>query len=267
MAEVAPLMSVKDPLGVFPIDHCHVRIELLEEAIAEHALETGDAETPVAHFVEWLAEWGREIRRRQRGLMLLTAHRAKGLEFDHVVVLDGGWDHVGRGEDPDAPRRLYYVAMTRARHTLTMARFPNAYPFLDGLTDAASVLGRSESLMDPPLLPELSRRYRRMSLSDVVLSFAGYRSPSHPVHCAIATLSPGDPLQVRCESGRWELLDQGGVVVGRLASGVEGLDGMRCSFGRVLAVVRWGREYSEPEYVDRLKCDSWEVFEPDALDH
>ena len=39
-------------------------------------------------------EWGREIRRRQRGLLLLTAHRAKGLEFDHVVVLDGGWDKV-----------------------------------------------------------------------------------------------------------------------------------------------------------------------------
>ena len=34
---------------------------------------------------------GREVRRRQRGLLLLTAHSAKGLEFDHVVVLDGGW--------------------------------------------------------------------------------------------------------------------------------------------------------------------------------
>ena len=38
-------------------------------------------------FIEWLAEWGRDLRRRQRGLLLLTAHRAKGLEFDHVVVL------------------------------------------------------------------------------------------------------------------------------------------------------------------------------------
>jgi len=44
--------------------------------------------------------------------MLLTAHRAKGLEFNHVAVLDGGWDRVGQDEDRDAPRRLYYVAMT-----------------------------------------------------------------------------------------------------------------------------------------------------------
>ena len=52
---------------------------------------------PVEAFVEWLAEWGREARRRQRGLLLLTAHRAKGLEFDHVVVLDGGWGRIAEG--------------------------------------------------------------------------------------------------------------------------------------------------------------------------
>ena len=98
-------------------------IELLHEAVDEHALETGGgAEVPVDHFVEWLAEWGWKVRRRQRGLLLLTAHSAKGLEFDHVAVLDGGWDRVGEGEDPDAPRRLYYVAMTRARQTLALAR-------------------------------------------------------------------------------------------------------------------------------------------------
>ncbi|MCE2434964.1 MAG: RecQ family ATP-dependent DNA helicase, partial [Candidatus Latescibacteria bacterium] len=78
-------------------------IELLREALDEHALETGGAEVPVDHFIEWLAEWGRDIRRRQRGLLLLTAHRAKGLEFDHIAVLDGGWDKVDRSEDPDAP--------------------------------------------------------------------------------------------------------------------------------------------------------------------
>ena len=64
-------------------------IELLREGIDENVLETGGDETPVDnHFVEWLAEWGREVHRKQRGLLLLTAHRAKGLEFDHVVVLD-----------------------------------------------------------------------------------------------------------------------------------------------------------------------------------
>ena len=73
------------------------------------------------------------MRRRQRGLLLLTAHRAKGLEFDHVIVLDGGWDRPGDGEDADAPRRLYYVAMTRARQTLALARFPGSHPLQECL--------------------------------------------------------------------------------------------------------------------------------------
>ena len=119
--------------------------ELLQEATGEYALETGGAETSVEHFIEWLAEWSREVRRRQRGLLLTTAHGAKGLEFDHVIVLDGGWDQVGRDEDADAPRRLYYVAMTRARKTLTLARLPGPSPFHDTLLGSPSVMRRGEA--------------------------------------------------------------------------------------------------------------------------
>ena len=117
-------------------------IELFREGINENVLETGGAETPVDYFVEWLAEWGREVHRKQRGLLLLPTHRAKGLELDHVVVLDGGWNRVGQAEEIDAPRRLYYVAMTRANQTLTLARLPGTNPFLDALRDVPAVLQR-----------------------------------------------------------------------------------------------------------------------------
>jgi ATP-dependent DNA helicase RecQ len=80
---------------------------LLTEAVTQYQLETENAELPTQHFREWLAEWGREIRRRPVGMSLLTAHRAKGLELDHVVVLSADWDRVGHNEDRDAPRRLY----------------------------------------------------------------------------------------------------------------------------------------------------------------
>ena len=157
-------------------------IDLLLEGIDDFSRETGGSETSVAHFVEWLAEWGRDIRRRQHGLQLTTAHRAKGLQFDHVVVLDGSWDRVGRGEDPDAPRRLYYVAMTRARNTLPLARHVGTHRFQDALQGVSSVLRREEPSGIPPAPAELSRRYRRLGLRDVVLSFAGYMRPGHPVH-------------------------------------------------------------------------------------
>ena len=71
--------------------------ELLGKALEEYEMETEGSETPVDHFVEWLAEWSREARPQQRGLLLLTAHRAKGLEFGHVAILDGGWRAGGAG--------------------------------------------------------------------------------------------------------------------------------------------------------------------------
>ena len=240
-------------------------VEVLSEAITEYAEDTSDAETPVDSFIEWLAEWARDFRRRQRGLLLLTAHRAKGLEFDHVVVLDGAWDRVGRGEDPDAPRRLYYVAMTRARHTLTLTRLPGPHRMQDALTDVPSILQRHPlgNLPTPP--PELSRRYRRLSLRDVFLSFAGYRPAGHPVHRAIAALRPGDPLRVRTTGTRWQLLNSSGFEVGQLAGSFEPPDGMRCVSAPVLAVATWSRDKSDPQYQQNLRSDEWEVVVPELV--
>ena len=240
-------------------------IELLKEAADDYELETGGNETPVEQFIEWLAEWGREVRRRQRGLLLTTAHRAKGLEFDHVVVLDGGWDRVGRGEDVDAPRRLYYVAMTRARQTLALARLPGPHLLQDSLVDSSSVLWRAKPGGYGQAPRELLRRYRRLSLRDVFLSYSGYRPKGHPVHRAIAALSPGDRLEVKAGPNHWELLDRRGIVVGRLASGFASPVGMNCVYATVSAIATWDRESSEPQYRNRLQCDTWEVVVPELV--
>ena len=239
--------------------------DLLRQAIEEHMLETGGGEAPVDHVVEWLAEWGREIRRRQRGLLLLTGYRAKGLEFDHVVVLDGGWDRVGRDEDAEAPRRLYYVAMTRARQTLALACFNGSRPLQDVLHEHPSVVCRSP--VELPV-PSAALLYRHIltSLQEVDLGFAGRRANNHSIHRAIAALSPGDPLETLVtEQGRWELLDAAGSVVGRLAKSFEPPPGMRCRSAEVSAVVSWSREASEAQYRDSIKCDAWEVVVPELV--
>ena len=250
--------------------------ELLHQAIEEHSLETGGAETPVDHFIEWLAEWGREIRRHQRGLLLLTAHRAKGLEFDHVVVLDGGWNRVRQGEDPDEARRLYYVAMTRARETLALVRFEETHRLQEALLGKPCVLYRAETLESHFVglnlaTEELKFHIVALSLNDVDLGFAGRQRSSHPIHDAIAVLRPGDPLHTRITANnRWELSNQDGLVVGRLASRFDPPVNTRCRVAKVLAVVRWRREASKPEYRNSLQCDAWEVivpeltFEPDS---
>ena len=239
--------------------------DLLAEAVEEHALETGGAETPVDRLIEWLAEWGRDIRRRQRGLLLVTAHGAKGLEFDHVAVLDGGWDRVGRGEDADAPRRLYYVAMTRARQTLTLAWFDGPHRLLDALRGNRAVTRREPAKL-PPAPATLRYRYIRPGLDEIDLGFAGRRGGRDPVHRAIAKLTPGVLLETRiAEGGRWLLLDGNRRVVGRLFKEFKPPPGMRCRSAEVLAVVGWSREASRPEFRVAAKCESWEIVVPELV--
>ena len=240
-------------------------IDLLREAAGEYEAETRGAETPLDHFTEWLAEWGREFRRSQRGLLLTTAYRAKGLEFDHVAVLDGGWERIGNKEDGDSPRRVFYVAMTRARQTLTLSQLQGPHPFLDDLQSTPAVLRREQPFTRPRPGRELARHYKRLSLRDVFLSFAGYKCHGHAVHRAITALSPGDRLGVRVGDQRWELTDHHGTVVGQLARSFDPPPGMRCVFATVMAVATWDRERSEPEYHDGLACDAWEVIIPELV--
>ena len=72
----------------------------------------------------------------KRGVTLMTVHAAKGLEFDIVFVSgmeEGLFPHQGMGgekdRDEEEERRLFYVAMTRARKRLflTLARVRKIY--------------------------------------------------------------------------------------------------------------------------------------------
>ena len=95
----------------------------LAQALEELLLEEQDATVlPIAYVRNWLGECSREVRRMQQGLLLTSAHRAKGLEFDHVVILDGLWRKTSHLDDRDSPLRLYYVSMTRARETLALVQ-------------------------------------------------------------------------------------------------------------------------------------------------
>lgn len=155
--------------------------------------------------------------------------------------------------------------MARARRTLTLARLTGRHPFHEALSDSPAVLRRSSPVAVPPPAPELERSYRRLTLGDVFIGFAGYRAPGDRVHRAIAGLSPGDLLQIRMGARRYELLDSTGTVVGQLVGGFEVPSDMRCAFATVMAISTWDRERSEPEFQDRLQCDAWEVIVPELV--
>ena len=151
--------------------------DVLQSALDEYALEVGEGSQPASEFVHWLGDWCREIRRRQNHLLVTTAHRAKGREFDHVVVLDGDWSRTTPREDADAPRRLFYVAMTRARDTLTIMRMDQPSEFVAELSQRPEILKREPPVEWPRRPDQLPALRRRLSLREVDLSFAGRRAP------------------------------------------------------------------------------------------
>ena len=113
---------------------------------------------------------------------------------------------------------------------------------------------------------DLARQYRRPSLREVNLGYAGRFHANHIVHRAISSLSNGDPLSTRItEHGSWELLDQEGTVVGRLAKAFEPPSGTQCTSASVYAIMSWSREASDPQYSEGMVCDLWEVVVPELV--
>ena len=197
--------------------------------------------------------------------MLLTAHRAKGLEFDHLIVLDGAWGKIGKDEDKDASRRLYYVAMTRARQTLALLRFNGKHEFIDdGLANTPHFTERKQiAELEQPY--GLDRRYLRLTLKDVDLGFAGRFAPHHGVHGAIAKIQPGDEIQFRYNEGKHELVDRQGALIGRLAKAFVPPANSTFASASVIAIVERDPGPDESEYRSRFKCEKWEVILPELV--
>jgi ATP-dependent DNA helicase RecQ len=240
---------------------------MLGEAVEQYALETGGAELPLDHFVEYLVDWGREARRRQTGLLLTTAHRAKGLEFDHVLILDGRWRQRGDNEDPDSPRRLLYVAATRARQTLALVSADPAGFAWAGLEDHAVVIERPVAVADGPLRdPAMRRRHMRAELRQVDLGWAGRRREGDACHRHIAQLETGDALRLEQSGSDWLLHEAGsGMPVGRMAHAFAPPAGEAVTACSVAAVLRWSRSLTAAQYAASVQCDEWEVVLPEFV--
>lgn len=257
LVQAAPLLAWLADYPETPWRSC------LNEALAAFAEETQGAEVSLPHFRDWLAEWGRASRQRQNGLLLLSAHRAKGLEFEHVFILDGEWTPQ-RGEDADAVRRLYYVAMTRARATLTLARLESGHPLIDALPQSPALLHRPPSQWLPQP-PGLEHRYLIPTLQEIVLSHAGWHQAGASIHRRLAALQVGDPLQLVQDDRGYALLNAAGQPVGRLSKKFTPPPGLSCLSARVHAVLTWRKSDSDPEYQDRCQCSSWEVVLPELV--
>jgi ATP-dependent DNA helicase RecQ len=261
LADRARLLTVDDLVAILNRQPQTRWTDLIGEGIGTLARELVEKAAPVPDLVQWFGEWAREARGEQRGLLLLTAHRAKGLEFDHVAILNGGWDRASKGEDADAPRRLFYVAMTRARHSLIV------------LTDGAHALVRPDAAaivqrrISPDLggLPGTRLRYVSPDLRLVDLSHPGRLPKGHATLVAITDAQPGDRAYLVQDGDRWWIEDAQGRSLARLSRAFAPPEGATFLRGEVAAIVNWRREDSTEEYQHLLRRAEWEVVLPELV--
>ena len=169
--EVMRRTGYTDMLELKPTEENKTRLENVRELRSSILSYVEDTDTPsLAGFLEEIALYT-DIEQYNDGddaVVLMTMHSAKGLEFPHVFLVgfeDGlfpGMRAIGDHEEMEEERRLCYVAITRAKQTLTISHARQR--MLYGRTNAA-----------------LASRFLREIPEDCVVRKGGYHArPEQP---------------------------------------------------------------------------------------
>jgi ATP-dependent DNA helicase RecQ len=187
----------------------------------------------------------------------------KGLEFDTVAVLDGGWDKIGRSEDRDATRRLYYVAMTRARKLLVVAEMDDGNAFVRNIPDASAV---KCPMIEIPVFPEiLDHIYKKSSLRDIHIGYPGNFEERNPIHGAIKKITTGDNIDLDAQGNGIFITNAEGQKIGKMASRYSIPEGLELVSAHVYAVISHSRALTDVEYQNNVRCNRWEVVVPEFI--
>lgn len=210
-----------------------------------------ELELPPATILDALYEASQDAAQNGdvAALKLLSAHSAKGLEFNHVIVMDcGDW------RTSDDERRLLYVAMTRAKQSLTVFRIDNGRNTL--LSDLSTVEGVHSLLSDiqPKYRRDIQLRYLTYGPREIDIGFAGRQPAQNRMHQHLSSLTVGSELFLR---NRF-LVTTAGVVVGKLANATHELPGQAAT-GIVKGIMVRTRSQSLPQYQHLIQTEQWEV--------
>ena len=113
-----------------PTEENKTRLENIRELKSSINTYVQNTDTPtLAGFLEEIALYTdiEQYNDSDDAVVMMTMHSAKGLEFPHVFLVgfeDGlfpGMRAIGNGEEMEEERRLCYVAITRAKQTLTVS--------------------------------------------------------------------------------------------------------------------------------------------------
>lgn len=105
----------------------------LRETVEAFPREPAELDPVLERYSARVAAAAHVAPRLSRGLFVMTAHQAKGREFDAVVLANASQQHFPADNES---RRLFYVAITRAtKRWVVIAPSGDASPLLSTLTD------------------------------------------------------------------------------------------------------------------------------------
>lgn len=225
--------------------------------------ESHDAELPLAEAREFVFACCAEARREVsfgEGVSLCTIHAAKGTEHDHVL-LAGSWRVPADDGQAEELRRLLYVGMTRARHTLGIFVPDSEKGTLTEHMTGPEILRRKAASAEASPHPRVE--YAMLGLEHMNLGYAGCFPASSPIHQALASLKPGDPVHLDLEQDRILVRDSAGRRVAALSKSARQAWENRLSSvrqARVFAVVRRDSEQDlDSERRSNRLVPEWEV--------
>jgi len=193
-------------------------------------------------------------------VFLSTVHSVKGLEFDHVFILDGGWSKK-KGDDAEEERRLFYVAMSRARETLSLFSINNAVNPHSSLLAGEFMLTRSLDVSGAT--PGSIYTYVLLGMDDLFIDFAGMRKEDHPSRKAINDLGVGEVVSFKPTENTIELVNAAGISVARLSKFARNSWSkllQEVEEVKVVAIVRrYKEDNSDGAQKERFFGDRWEV--------
>jgi ATP-dependent DNA helicase RecQ len=249
-----------------PDDKCNHWHRVVLKLLEHWQEATENTEQPAEALTDFIHTALAEERREQRfghGLLLSTVHGAKGLEYDHVVILGGGWRP--RNNNSEEERRLFYVGMTRARQTLTLIkRSDSPHRFADDLrNEETAILQRSVRPAEPMSAELLQRRYAVLGYKDIFLDYAGQRDTAERIHAALARLQHGDRLEMRLCDNSIGLFVPGNICVAMLSqsamSAWRELQSQVESVCLLALCTRRTDDVQDPDYRRRLRTDQWQI--------
>ena len=237
----------------------------------ERGLVVGEGMLPITaeEVCEEIHEFdaANETHRDDEAVLVTSCHGAKGLEFRKIVLLSDGFepsrqDAERAGSDEAAwaeKRRLFYVAMTRAKEELVLCA-----------TQAGRLLTETGVAVSPAVPAEVTLpqrlTYLDLTPGDVDL---GYRETTQRQR-VIKELHEGTPLKFRVNrfGDGWLVCSDRGVVIGDLSRTADqnlhkrGLGAGKFEFAA--GEVRVGRVYRHLKFDDITgdKTEDWFVIIP-----